>query len=34
MSCAETSAVKERIRFIAGYDSELYSMTELCGASA
>ena len=30
MPWAETSAVQERIRFIADYDSGLYTMTELC----
>ncbi len=30
MPWAETSAVKERLRFIADYDSGLYTMTELC----
>ncbi len=30
MPWAETSAVQERIRFIADYESKLYSMTERC----
>ena len=30
MPWAETSAVQERIRFIADYESGLYTMTELC----
>ncbi len=30
MPWAKTSAVQERIRFIADYESRLYSMTERC----
>ena len=30
MPWTETSAVKERIRFISDYESGLYTMTELC----